>query len=675
MVRGLMDNFAMANIPHGYYSLDNKWRFTYINHRAPVYLKRNPDTLMGKVIWEEYPYLLGTALEQAFLKARQTNVMQYIRPFTIREMRHFCILAQPAASGLHIYIYDTEEQATAGSAYEQISDKKSFLLRLSDAIRFLFDPLDIKEAAIKALGRHLHASRVIYGDITALDGMIYCALQRDYHMADEPAALGVFPLPSIKRLAEGLVTGRLTIVYDVRHDHRWGEAEMKVFRSLNAASCVNVPIFKNGNLAACLCVFHAEPRWWSSEEIFLIEETAERTFTSAERAQAEISLRESQATAMSLVEELEASNRNKNEFLSTLSHELRNPLAAISVGLDLVESAKHMDEAAYAIDIMKRQTKQLCHLVDDLLEVTRISNNKILLKKEKVELIELSRQVLEDMRPQFEKKKIGLNFYARSKSIDLYADPVRLRQMICNLLSNALKFTDEGGAAVVTVFAELDEVVICVEDNGIGIQPQMLPQLFQPFKQVEASAGRSRDGLGLGLSIVKGIVALHGGSVSAHSDGLGQGARFLIRLPAAASENELSAKESIPMQKRYGLKVLLVEDQHNYAHLLGGLCMREGYVCHFASTQAQIIAMAEEHQPDVIVCDIDMVCAQEHGFVEYLRREPNLKDTKMVALTSFAKQQKAGAAMQIKFDRYFAKPIDVDAFMKFLYSLCTKDNK
>ncbi len=668
-----MDGHCMKKIPHGHYSLDDHWRFTYINRRAAAILKREPDALLGKVLWEEYPYILGTAVERAFRKAKETNIVQYIQPFAIPEMRFFCILAQPDEGGLRIHLYDTQEQTPTDHSFGQISDSKSFLLRLTDAIRLLSDPLDIEEAAIKALGEHLYTGRVIYGDILTLEDMECCALRRVYQRTHEPAPLGVFPLDAMRHLADGLREGRLTIIHDARHDRRWGETERNILESMRVISCVHVPIHKNGRLAACLCVQHFEPRWWTAEEVFLIEETAERTFAAVDRAQAEIALRESRTTALSLVQELETANRNKNEFLSALSHELRNPLATITVGLSLLEAAKHMDEAAYAMAAIKRQMNQLCHLVDDLLDLTRITNNRIRLKREPVELNRLANFALQDARPLFDAKRIKLCFSAAVPSVTLSADPVRIKQIIGNLLHNAHKFTDEGGEVVLSIATEENEAVISVRDNGIGIHPQVLPQLFAPFKQAETSVDRNGGGLGLGLSIVKAIAELHGGSASVHSEGLGQGSRFTIRLPMDVPEEGAPADENTFAAMPRRLKILLIEDQREYACLLSGLLKREGHDCVCAVSGAQGVVLAKEYRPDVIISDIGMPGMDGYEVARRIRGEHGFENTVLVALTGYASRQDIKLAMEAGFHRHLCKPIEIEAVIRTLSELCTQD--
>lgn len=241
-----------------------------------------------------------------------------------------------------------------------------------------------------------------------------------------------------------------------------------------------------------------------------------------------------EAQLRQLAEDLATANRNKSQFLNMLSHELRNPLAAIVASLDLLTHIHAGNEKALrATRVLKRQAGHLTQLVDDLLDVTRITTNKIQLKREPVNLVELIRRTISDFKPLYAEKSVALNKDLLNGSIMLQADSVRLVQAFSNLLHNALKFTPSGGR--VDVSSRIDnvrrEAIVMIKDNGFGIAPDVMAKLFEPFSQGEQSLARTQGGLGLGLSIVKGMVELHGGHVSAESAGIGQGAAFTIRLP------------------------------------------------------------------------------------------------------------------------------------------------
>lgn len=257
------------------------------------------------------------------------------------------------------------------------------------------------------------------------------------------------------------------------------------------------------------------------------------------RKRVEQELRESKKHSHNLIKELEGADKNKDQFISVLSHELKNPLAAILAGVQMLDITQDTDLITKSKEVIKRQTDKLCRLVDDLLELTRITQNKINLKRKNINLNETVRNIVGDVILGYEKKGIKFGAKIQAEPIFLNADPVRIAQTIENILTNALKFTQENGTVQLTLKREGNCAVINIKDNGIGINPESLPHLFKPFTQADDTLDRSNGGLGLGLSIVKGIVDLHGGTVSAYSDGLGKGSTFTIRLPIASGPYNL----------------------------------------------------------------------------------------------------------------------------------------
>lgn len=262
-----------------------------------------------------------------------------------------------------------------------------------------------------------------------------------------------------------------------------------------------------------------------------LSDITERKLKDEELIRTKETLEQTKQQALDLVEELKKADGHKNNFLSSLSHELRNPMAAISAGLQLLDITQDVSQAERAKEIMKRQMHQLCRLVDDLLELTRITCNKMEIKKEKIELKTLMELIAEDHKTIFDEKAIVLNVETVGGPLYLDADPVRIKQSIGNLLCNALKFSHAGDKVLLRLTKEKNEALIGVVDKGRGIKPEFVPSLFQPFMQEDDSIDRSDGGLGLGLSIVKGIAELHGGSVSVFSEGPGKGSQFTIRLP------------------------------------------------------------------------------------------------------------------------------------------------
>jgi len=272
----------------------------------------------------------------------------------------------------------------------------------------------------------------------------------------------------------------------------------------------------------------------------------------------------------------------------------------------------------------------------------------------------------EDARQFFEKKEILLNVRIGREPLYLHADPVRIKQIIGNLLHNACKFTDAGGEAELMVCRDEKDAVICVRDNGIGIKQELLQNLFEPFTQADNSLDRSNGGLGLGLSIVRSIAELHGGSVTAFSEGLGKGSSFIIRLPLLAQDE--MGKE--PLQKVNGadceLKLLVIEDNRDYANLLCSMLVKEGHQCACVHDGVQGMNKAKEFLPDAIFCDIGLPVMDGYEVARQLRSEPSLKDTFLIALTGYASQRDVQTALEAGFHMHLSKPVDLAAIRKAL---------
>lgn len=243
-----------------------------------------------------------------------------------------------------------------------------------------------------------------------------------------------------------------------------------------------------------------------------------------------------EAQVSKLIDDLREADRNKDDFISVLSHELRNPLATIEAALSFFELSDDKNKTEKMKEIMRHEIDQLCHLVNDLLDVTRMSRNKIELKKQIIKINEVAISAIKSHQALFEDKGVTLKTEFADDSFYLYADPVRITQIIGNLLNNALKFSEKGGTTKLSVFKENSKLMIRSKDDGIGIAPEFLPDIFKPFVQADNSLDRCNGGLGLGLSIVKGVAELHGGSVSAYSEGLGKGTEFIVTLPVTIDD-------------------------------------------------------------------------------------------------------------------------------------------
>lgn len=384
----------------------------------------------------------------------------------------------------------------------------------------------------------------------------------------------------------------------------------------------------------------------------------------------EASLRDLNATLEKRVAERTASLREadqrKTEFLSMLSHELRNPLAPIRNSTYLLAQSAGLDERGRrATTVIERQVDHLTHLVDDLLDVTRISRGKIRLQRTKVDLVDLIRRTLDDHRSVLEGHEIAT--VLPDEPVHVNGDPTRLAQVIGNLLQNAGKFTPRSGKITVAVNAMNGNALLEVKDSGIGIEREMLGRLFEPFAQADRSLDRSLGGLGLGLALVKGIAELHGGSVRADSDGAGQGARFAVTLPLDGTGSDITVStQCLAGRAARSKKLLIIEDNRDSADSLAEVLRLSEYDVVVAYTGPDGLVKAREFRPEIVLCDIGLPGMDGYEVARAIRQDRTLRSTYLVALSGYAQPEDQRRAQVAGFDSHLAKPPDIDALQRLL---------
>lgn len=354
---------------------------------------------------------------------------------------------------------------------------------------------------------------------------------------------------------------------------------------------------------------------------------------------------------------LQQQDRRKDQFLATLSHELRNPLAPIRNAVTVLNRARPAsEETKRARTVIDRQVAHLARLVDDLLDVSRIAQGKVRLQKEQVDLAEVVRRTVDDHRSLFASKGVSLEL-REDEPLWVEADATRLAQVTENLLHNAAKFTSRGGRVAVALGEENGRALLRVRDNGVGIEKETLAKLFKPFVQGERTLNRTPGGLGLGLALSKSIVELHGGSVQALSDGLGKGAEFIVTLPFSRNIALPVVRTSTP-RPRAGLRICVIDDSEDAADSLHDVLELEGHDVHVAMDGQLGIDLVLTVHPDVVLCDVGLPGLD--GF-EVARRLRSAGSTAMlVALTGYASSEDVQRALDAGFDHHLAKPTDLD---------------
>ncbi|HEX6903124.1 MAG TPA: ATP-binding protein [Thermoanaerobaculia bacterium] len=372
-------------------------------------------------------------------------------------------------------------------------------------------------------------------------------------------------------------------------------------------------------------------------------------------------------------EALREADRRKDEFLAMLAHELRNPLAPIRNAAQALKlSGPADDRREWALEVIERQTQHLTRLVDDLLDVSRITRGKVTLAHEPLDLATVVHRAVEASRPLIDARRHHLSVVLPPEPVRLEGDLTRLVQVVGNLLNNAAKYTDPGGHIGIEAAREDGEAVIRVRDDGMGLPADLLPRVFDLFTQADRSLDRSQGGLGIGLTLVRQLVELHGGRVEARSDGPGHGSEFAVRLPAldapAVAGAGTAAGEPVRSAAR-GMRVLVVEDNPDSAEMMSFLLQLRGHEVRTAHDGHQALEEARIFEPQAVLCDIGLPGMNGYEVAERLRQHPAFERTPLIALTGYGQEEARRRAQEAGFDHHLVKPVEPDALEALLDSL------
>jgi signal transduction histidine kinase len=372
---------------------------------------------------------------------------------------------------------------------------------------------------------------------------------------------------------------------------------------------------------------------------------------------------------------LTEADKRKDEFLATLAHELRNPLSPIRNGLDILRASPTAPKAEEIRDMMDRQLSHLVRLVDDLLDVSRVSQGKVELRKERIALSELLKTAVEASNPLISTGRHDLIVDLPDTEVWLDADLTRLSQVVSNLLNNAAKYTPEGGRIVLLARRDAEDVSISVSDNGIGIPSDMLPRVFDLFTQVRDTMDRSRGGLGIGLALVKQLVEMHGGAIVAESDGPGKGSSFRLRLPVVEvkSAPSVAGEPPAPISRQEPkLKVLVVDDNFDVAQTTGWMIEAIGHDYRLVHESKLAVQTAREYQPDAILLDINMPGMDGYAVCRALREQSLFEATVIIAQTGWGQTQDRASTGESGFDHHLTKPVNMDRLEQVLIGLLSE---
>ena len=405
---------------------------------------------------------------------------------------------------------------------------------------------------------------------------------------------------------------------------------------------------------------------FAAEEVQFAQALADVLGMAAERKRLEGELR-------LRVQELASADQRKDEFLAMLAHELRNPLAPVRNALQVLRMKCMGDSLVERMgEMMGRQVAHMSRLVDDLLDVSRFTRGKVNLRIERVELADVVARAVESARPLIDARGHELSVSVPHEPVHLHADLTRVIQVLGNLLTNAAKYTPESGHVWLTAFREGDEAVVGVRDNGIGIPAEMLPQVFDLFTQVARTLDRSQGGLGIGLTLVRSLVELHGGSVHAASEGPGRGSEFVVRLPALPADlprNDERKAVTARAPPTISHRILIVDDNVDSAESLAMLLELTGHIARTAHDGPAALETALAFRPRVVLLDIGLPRMDGYEVARRLRQDPAYAGMTVIAMTGYGQEEDRRRSKEAGFDRHLVKPVDPDELQDLLLQL------
>ena len=395
--------------------------------------------------------------------------------------------------------------------------------------------------------------------------------------------------------------------------------------------------------------------------LFLGAATAERNRAERRRSEDYARLRSSEERLARQAEELAAADRRKDEFLAVLGHELRNPLAPLQNGLELLALGGN-DQAlvTHARQVMERQLRHLVRLVDDLLDVARIRSGKIVLEIERVELAAMVASAVELARPLIDARSHELQVILPPDTLWTNADRIRLPQLLANLLNNAAKYTDEGGNITLSVAQLEAHIVVSVRDTGIGMDSEALGNVFELFAQAAGPAHAVQGGLGVGLSLARSIAELHGGVLTAHSEGHGKGSEFVLRLPAAQAPQVEDTPAAPAGEPAFRQRILVVDDNVDAAESLGTMLAYSGHDVRVAHGGVEALSAAREFAPNVMILDLGMPEMDGYAVARAVRSDPRFASTRLIALSGYGQPDDRRRTADVGFDEHLVKPVEHD---------------
>ena len=598
---------TLDQLSDAFFAIDSEWRFTFVNAQAARQWNCTAESLLGRVMWDAFPALIGSSFEPVYRDAARTRQASSFKSYSPVTERWYNVRVFPNDSGLAAIFHDNTELILAENELARVTaeserESRTYRTALSNSgdLHFVLDPK----------GKFVFANvpmLELYGKTMAeIAGKDLGELGRTDNTA----------IQFMKQVKDVVASGK-----PLRH-----ETPFQTGLGGRTDEYILMPVFDaNG----------------------VVEAVAGSSRDQTDR----------RAIELATVNEA----RKKDEFIATLAHELRNPLAPIRNALEVARLAKGNDVAVeYAHGVMDRQMTHMIRLIDDLLDLSRLNLGKIELKRQTIDLSTVLANAIETSRPHFQQSKVDLTVDIADEPFCVDADSTRLAQVFSNLLTNAAKFSTAEGKVLVKASIDGTDAVVVVQDNGIGMSGEMLDHVFDSFTQEGDSLSRTEGGLGIGLTLVKGLVELHGGTVAARSEGKGHGSEFTVRIPLATGEqaNEHHKNRKITSSTTNWHRILVVDDNRDSATSLSMMLNFMGHDTRTANDGVHGLEVAETFRPDVCLLDIGMPHLNGFDMARRLREESWGKDLLLIALSGWGQEHDKERSTDAGFDIHLVKPVD-----------------
>ena len=546
------------------------------------------------------------------------------------------------------------------------------LARVSELIRTLHEPDELSYAVAETVGRHLKVRRCLFNETD---------VERDLEIVHRDYCDGAESVAGEHRISEySAVTsremqlGNTVVNNDSKTDPRTAADYRRSYETNGERAYVAVPLLRGGRWVASLWASDDQPRDWTKEEVSLLQTAAERTWTAIEKLRSEVERERLLHSEQEARDNAEKANQLKDEFLATLSHELRNPLNVILGYSELLLRMPEIEGSPRLIkmgEALRRNAQSQSQLINDLLDLSRLQRGKISLNLEMVSLAAIIDSAVETVRTDAAAKDIEIRLHAGDQLLLVEGDRLRLQQIAWNLLNNAVKFTPAGGSIEINLRNDGDSGVLSVADTGQGIDASFLPYVFEMFRQADGSNRRRHGGLGIGLALVRQLVQLHGGAISAESDGPNRGSRFTIHLPLLRETASLNVPPVVAVALEVFAKknFLVVDDSEDTIAMLTELLRVAGANVTAATNGADALRIAKENEFDVILSDISMPEMDGFEFLQRLRKLDGRGEVPVVAITGFGRSDDIARATDAGFYSHVTKPLNLKVLAEVLQRL------